>query len=519
MSDKLQNATMLMPPDSATAGPSHAQPPQRHPDGRSAETGSDASSNERHLGSRLQGTQKRLFRESVWVVGGRLLGIGTAIAINVVLARVLPPADVGVFFLLASILTFAGFMAMFGLNAGMVRFVSERIGLNDVAGAQAVLRQGTKVAVASILTGSLICWGFLHFAGEQVFGVTNLAVLAPLVALSVLGSATIQLAASLLRSFHDSRLSILLTGQFGGPLCNLLFIGSTVAVSRWIVPSLEQVMVFCTISLCLLIPVAIISVQKIARSRLAEIEPSSTPSSLLPMSTLLIVCLPLMLTQGLSYITGQADIWIGGAIVDHEQLALYAAARRLMLLIGMPMQLVNLTVIASIAELRAQGRLQDLQRILRSAATFAAVVAIAVCIPIMIFPAQIAAFIFGPFYADGAMVLRILCIGQLVFVCVGAAELTLMMSGQHMKALSINIFTSISLFISGVLMTQQWGIVGLAIAWTSIVSLQCIGFCLSARWSVGVWTVMDVRVLRTGREILAAVRAKFKKANNIGSLE
>ncbi|QDS91253.1 Polysaccharide biosynthesis protein [Rosistilla ulvae] len=463
--------------------------------------------------SRLHRTRARLFRESFWVVGGRLLGIGTAIGLNIVLARILPPADVGVFFLLASILTFAGFVAMFGLNAALVRFVSERIGLNDVAGAQAVLRQGAQVAAASIVTGSLLCLGFLYYAGAPLFGIENVAMLAPLVALSVLGSATIQLCASLLRSFHDSRLSILLTGQFGGPLCNLLFIGLSIGITLWMVPSLEQVMIFCAISLCLMVPLAIFSVDRIAKARMAQIEPGDQISNNMPMSALLIVCLPLMLTQGLSYITGQADIWIGGAIVDHEQLALYAAARRLMLLIGMPMQLVNLTVIASIAELRAQGRLQDLQRILRSAATFAAGAAILVCIPIMMFPGDIAAFIFGPYYAGGAMVLRILCLGQVVFVCVGAAELTLMMSGQHMKALWINLFTSVALFASGVLLTERWGIVGLAIAWSSIVSLQCIGFCLFARWSVGVWTVMDVRVLWTGREMLAAVRQKWGKAD------
>ncbi|QDV10208.1 Polysaccharide biosynthesis protein [Rosistilla oblonga] len=504
MSEKPRDATTLVPPEPVSAAVNPADQP----------AGGEGKSVEAAEGSGVQRTGKRLFRESLWVVGGRLLGIGTAIAINVVLARVLPPSDVGVFFLLASILTFAGYVAMFGLNAAMVRFVSERIGVEDVRGAEAALRQGAKLAVASIVIGSLLCFVFLYFAGEQVFGVDNLSVLAPLVALSVLGSATIQLCASLLRSFHDSRLSILLTGQFGGPLCNLLFIGLTVGSCLLFAPTLEQVMIFCAGSLCLLTPFAIFCVHRIARARLSQIEQSDQPSHVLPMATLLLVCLPLMLTQGLSYITGQADIWIGGAIVDHEELALYAASRRLMLLIGMPMQLVNLTVIASIAELRAQGRLQDLQRILRSAATLAAVAALLVCVPIMIFPGEIAAFIFGPYYAGGATVLRILCIGQVVFVSVGAAELTLMMSGQHMKALSINIFTSIALFASGVFMTHHWGIVGLAIAWTAIVSLQCIGFCLMARWSVGVWTVMEVRVLRAGREMLATVTSKLGKARN-----
>ena len=329
--------------------------------------------------------------------------------------------------------------------------------------------------------------------------------------MSVFGAAVIQLCASLLRSFHDSRFSILLTGQFGGPLCNLLFIGLAVGLSLFAVVSLKQVMLFCAISLCLLTPIAIMILYRVGKARLREIAIDDQPSEALPMSVLLLACLPLMLAQSLSYITGQADIWIGGAIVGHDELALYGAARRLMLLIGMPMQLVNLTVIASIAELRAQGRLDELQRILRFAATLAAIAALAVCIPLIAFPAQITSFIFGSYYAEGATVLRILCLGQIVFVSAGAAELTLMMSGEHMKALWINVVTSIVLLVAGVMLTSTFGIVGLAIACASIISLQCIGFCLYARWSVGVWTILDLRVLRSLPDIARTTAQKWTK--------
>ncbi|MFG0253783.1 MAG: lipopolysaccharide biosynthesis protein [Rhodopirellula sp. JB053] len=458
-----------------------------------------------------RGTQKRLFRESVWVVGGRVLGIATAIGLNVVLVRVLPPADVGVFFVLGSIITFAAIVAMFGTHTGLVRFVSERIGVGDAEGAKAALRQGAKFAAVAISVGSVLTMGFLYFAGEPLFGLKHLEVIAPLVAVSVFGAAVIQLCASLLRSFHDSRFSILLTGQFGGPLCNLLFIGLAVGLSLFAVVSLKQVMLFCAISLCLLTPIAIMILYRVGKTRLREIAIDDQPSEALPMSVLLLACLPLMLAQSLSYITGQADIWIGGAIVDHDELALYGAARRLMLLIGMPMQLVNLTVIASIAELRAQGRLDELQRILRFAATLAAIAALAVCIPLIAFPAQITSFIFGSYYAEGATVLRILCLGQIVFVSAGAAELTLMMSGEHMKALWINVVTSIVLLVAGVMLTSTFGIVGLAIACASIISLQCIGFCLYARWSVGVWTILDLRVLRSLPDIARTTAQKWTK--------
>ena len=129
-----------------------------------------------------RGTQKRLFRESVWVVGGRVLGIATAIGLNVVLVRVLPPADVGVFFVLGSIITFAAIVAMFGTHTGLVRFVSERIGVGDAEGAKAALRQGAKFAAIAISVGSVLTMGFLYFAGEPLFGLKHLEVIAPLVA-------------------------------------------------------------------------------------------------------------------------------------------------------------------------------------------------------------------------------------------------------------------------------------------------------------------------------------------------
>jgi len=179
--------------------------------------------------------------------------------------------------------------------------------------------------------------------------------------------------------------------------------------------------------------------------------------------------------------------------------------------------LVNLTVIASIAELRARGQLQELQRILRSAATLAAIPALLVWLPIVIFPGQLATLIFGPYYADCAATLRILSIGQLVFVSVGAAELTLMMSGHHLKALSVNIFTSIALFISGITLSQQWGIQGLAIAWSAIVSIQCLSFWLFARRSVGVWTGLDFRFLREARKMLAKLQSKWLNPSREGT--
>jgi O-antigen/teichoic acid export membrane protein len=462
--------------------------------------------------SRLTQTQNRLLRDGVWVVGGRVLGIATAIGINIVLAWILPPADLGVFFLLASILSFSSFVAMFGLNAGLVRFVSESIGAGNADQARAILNLGARLGAVSIACGGFLSFTFLLWGGEPFFGIQNTAGLAPLLAISVVAFAILQLCARLLRSFHNSHLSILLTGQFGGPICNLMFISLALGLWLLVSPTLEQVMVLSALSMCAVVPVAVYFLFRISQERLGKLEPKPVDQGTsLPLSMLVLACLPLMLTQCLSFLTGHLDIWIAGACVQHEELAIYGAARRLVLLVGMPMQLVNLTVIASIAELRAQGRLNDLQRILRSAATLAAVPAIMVWIPLLLFPAEISTLVFGPYYADGAVVLRILSVGQIVFVCVGAAELTLMMSGQHKMALAINACTSVGLCIGGTLLTQSFGISGLAVACAAVIALQCIFFCAFARKTVGVWTVIDVTVLWRWRKILTDLTERRQK--------
>lgn len=459
-------------------------------------------------------TQKRLLRESVWVVGGRVFGIATAIGSNVVLARVISPADFGTYFVLASVLTFATLAAMFGLNTGLVRFVSESIGVGDLHQVKLVLRRGSILACVALVMGALICWAFVLLWGRQLFKIADAATIAPLLAISVVAWGVIQLCAALLRSFHDSRWSILLTGQFGGPLCNSLFVVFVVALYLfWAPVSLVSAILCSTIALCVVMPLAWWALISTSHQRMAELVDSQVhpASSGISWNALMVVCWPLMLTQCLSYITGQADIWIGGASVAPEDMALYGAARRLMLLIGIPMQLVNLTVIASIAELRAQNKHQELQRILRSAATMAAIPALLVSLPILVFAGPILSLLFGPFYAGGANILRVLCVGQIIFVCVGAAELTLMMAGQQMKALWVNLGTSLAMFVLGVLLTHNWGIYGLALAWSVVVALQCISFCLCARIWVGVWTIMDLSLLSHSRHSYTLLKEKVLK--------
>ncbi|WP_238397728.1 lipopolysaccharide biosynthesis protein [Anatilimnocola aggregata] len=419
------------------------------------------------------------------------MGIGTAIIIDMVVTRLLTPSDAGVFFLLANVLAFGAVVGMFGLNTAMVRFVSEGIGLKSPSEAREALRAGWSIAAISIPCMVAVCLITMWFWGIHVLHIPNPTVLLPLLGLCLLAFPLLQLISGVLRSFHDSRVATLLTGQFGGPACHVVFLTMLVAAALVSKPTVATALGLSALSMLLMIPLALWYLSRISSARIAEMPAESRTTPRPMVGILLAACLPLVLSQLFSFCTGFGDMWVAGSMVSHEDLALYAASRRLMLMIGMPMQLVNLTVIASIAELRAQGKNVELQRLLRGAATLAAIPAIGALVALVTFPGQIAALIFGPFYATAAPILVLLSLGQIAFVSAGSAELTLMMTGQQRSALAVNCFTSLALALAGILATQQFGVIGLAAATTSVGALQVLLFVICVKRSIGVWTIVD----------------------------
>jgi O-antigen/teichoic acid export membrane protein len=79
------------------------------------------------------GLRSRLLSGGVWVVAGKILGGPVVVVTNMLLARVLSPAELGAYFLAFSLVTVCATVAPLGANRAVVRFVAEAIGLNRPA--------------------------------------------------------------------------------------------------------------------------------------------------------------------------------------------------------------------------------------------------------------------------------------------------------------------------------------------------------------------------------------------------
>jgi O-antigen/teichoic acid export membrane protein len=203
--------------------------------------------------------------------------------------------------------------------------------------------------------------------------------------------------------------------------------------------------------------------------------------------------LPLLVVTLVMMIRTNGDIWILGATLPQEQLALYGAANRLVSMVTMPMVIVTAVAPPLIAEMYSQGRREDLERSLRGMATFTGIPAWLASVGCIFFAGPILGLVYGNYYREGAAVLALLSVGLLVSVCSGACGITLAYTGHQKMLMAITVISSIATFIAMFAAVRPYGMVGLAAAKTAGQVLQNVIVLLVVKQKTGMWTHVGLK--------------------------
>jgi hypothetical protein len=120
-----------------------------------------------------------------------------------------------------------------------------------------------------------------------------------------------------------------------------------------------------------------------------------------------------------------------------------------------------------VAELYAQGRRPELERVLRATATAAALPSLAVTAVLAAAGGPLLGIVYGGFYRQGALVLALLSLGQLATVWFGSCGIALVMSGQHQLMLALCTATGVLTIAAELALVGPAGIVGVAVGFGS----------------------------------------------------
>ena len=428
-------------------------------------------------------------------VGARLVVVLGGFAVQVILARILPPKELGAYFLIQSVVSTVAVFSQMGLDRPLTRDLARFTGRGEDARARGLLLLGLRMSFIPVVGISAIyALGGGAWLGKTLFSSPTVAGASMAGAAWLAGSAFQNLGSSAIRGFH----SVGAAAFLGGALTNVVVV-ATLSALLLAGRGAEFISIVWIAASATWLNVVLCSLFLAKRVRGVSTEPGTSAR------TLLRVALPLIGAQVAGIAFTHADLWVLGALLPEDDVALYGAAKRVALLIGVPLSALAMVVLPIIADLHSRGESQRLERLLRGSATLAGIPALLVALPCLVLSDSILALIFGPFFAGGGMLLKLFCIQQIAVVFVGPCVAVLSMTGHERDVFVIVVVGGVLSIIAIYLGGHLGGSLGIAIAFTVAGVLREGASLWFVRRRLGIRTDVDFLHLRPMQE--AAKRA------------
>jgi O-antigen/teichoic acid export membrane protein len=398
---------------------------------------------------------RNLAFDAAWSLALKLFGATSNIIVLFILVRMLSIADMGYFLVAQSTAILVAMVARFGMKQPIVKLVST------------ALAEGHEELLSGIFRSvvTLVATGFVVVSLITVFGGGDYIFLSVFSAPIIFDSLLLWLGlvfflayqtplAETYRGLHMAKEAML----YDGPLVNFLML--TLLVVAYIVNG--QLSFSMAISLLVLCHGSNLFVGSLKLRAKTKRYPAG--GDMFPIQNLLMLGAPVFVINVAAYIITQSGLWVGGAYLEPEDVAVFGAALRLMLVISLPLFVLNLVIQSRIVKMYVSGQRDELEILVRQGTTVATVVSVLGSLVIFVWPELILNILFGSEYGRGGKVLAILTLGQLINVSVGPCLNFILLVGRRVIATYIVVGAGLMTVPLSIAMAILYGIEGIAVA-------------------------------------------------------
>lgn len=429
------------------------------------------------------GVARRVAVGSGWSLASRLIVSVLGLVTGVILTRLLPPVEMGVYLLALSVVPFAVVLAGAGVGQLCVRFVAGDLARGDRGMARQTLTALWRMGVVCAIGLFLLSVVGTISIGDHLFEDANSMLVSLLLGGLVVATALQMLASDSFRGFSDIKSASI----YGGPVASLLIVASLIFVGLTAHRlSVAGALLIVFLATALNTAWGILALRRHWRALPPIAGPQ--PAHLLPRNVLA-VSLPLASTTALLTILATVDFWVLGVFRPAAEAASYGVAVRTATLVAMPLLVIYGVLGPVIASLYTNGELKKLERTLRGTTLAASVPSFILAGGFVIAGSPLLAFVYGEHYRAGGLSLALLSIGQLVSVVTGVCGLLLAMTGHQRLLLTITSVSVVLTVVALLVVVPVVGMTGAAIVSAAGVAGQNVALVAAARRVTGVWSI------------------------------
>lgn len=421
---------------------------------------------------------RKVIRGGVWAVLGRLCSAALGIAASLLVARLIPPYDMGVYFLASSAAAFLAVFSSFGLPVTAMRFIASREGDSGRTGAiQVALSSLVYGCALALVVAVAFAAGIGQTLAATLFNSSALESLTSVIAAWGFLLAVQNLITEICRGFHRIDLAVLSGGLLsGGLLAGVLLAGIGGGIN----------MTLSTILMVTLLTVGLSWLSAIPLAR--QMWPWAIRHDRASLGNLFRTAWPIWLHGLAVFALMQGSIWIIGAFASKEDVAVYGVASRLAAIFSLVNGMVYAFLPPIIVQLNSRNDKANLQRLVRGTAAVAGGImlpALALC---LLIPERLLSLMFGDYYVAGSVVLMALSFANFFNLITGMRGYLLLVCGYERLQLAIALVGGSGTLFMVYFGVSNWGISAAAIGACIGLVFQCAIEVAAVRMRFGIWT-------------------------------